>query len=171
MPLSYGSSQASAFTCTTTSGGKTGRPSGSLSILQPSHPFEVEPLPPFGDDLARQIQSLPDCLVVQSFRRQKEYLRSHNNVVRGSVLAAEPFQIRLLPCGKHDGIRAFAWHIPLPEENATPLFYVSVIRRTTSSYVTVLAKRTTKHGIQTPQPLLIKIAAVSPQGITAVQQL
>lgn len=56
-PSREGSSQASALTATTTSGGKAGGPATPGALLQPGDAVLEEALTPLGDDLAAGVQA------------------------------------------------------------------------------------------------------------------
>jgi hypothetical protein len=65
-PSWLGSSQARAFTATTTAGGKDTRPALAWEFLQASNALLEEPLTPLAHDLARCIEPTCDLIVGQS---------------------------------------------------------------------------------------------------------
>src|SRR3970040_1085829 len=62
-PRVAGSSQARAFTATTTPGGKPGGPPAAGGLLQPPQAVLAEPLPPFADDLAGGVHARRDGII------------------------------------------------------------------------------------------------------------
>src|SRR4030042_896503 len=81
-PTSLGSSQARAFTSTTTSGGKKIRPTPARAFLQAAQALLAEPFPPLADDLPGQIQTCGDLLVFQALGRQQDDLRPDDVTIR-----------------------------------------------------------------------------------------
>jgi hypothetical protein len=56
-PKRYGSSQARAFTWTTTLGGKAGQPPAARLFFKTWYPLQAKPFPPFAHDLPRDIEA------------------------------------------------------------------------------------------------------------------
>ena len=65
-PVSWGSSQARAFTATTTLGGKAGRSPDARPLFKADETFLEEPLAPLADDLPRGIEASADLIVAQA---------------------------------------------------------------------------------------------------------
>ena len=84
-PCVAGSSQASAFTSATCSGGKTTRAARALPILQAGQPLLEEPLPPATDHLRRRLQPPRDLGVALTLGRVQDHLRPHHHLVRQRV--------------------------------------------------------------------------------------
>jgi hypothetical protein len=65
-PVSWGSSQARAFTATTTLGGKAGRSPDARPLFEADETFLEEPLAPLADDLPRGIEATTDLIVAEA---------------------------------------------------------------------------------------------------------
>jgi hypothetical protein len=81
-PVVAGSSQASAFTSSTTSGGKNPGAPGAVSIIEPRHPLVEESLSPEIDHFAPRIKSFGDFIVSQPLVGQKDDLRTLHKTIR-----------------------------------------------------------------------------------------
>jgi hypothetical protein len=81
-PLVAGSSHAIALIDTTTSGGKSRGPSGSRSLQEAGQALPVASFAPFGDDLARGVQTSGDLVVGQPLGGQQHDLGSYHIAVR-----------------------------------------------------------------------------------------
>jgi hypothetical protein len=77
-----GSSQASAFTCTTISGGKNPGPTGTGSFLQPGQPLLKEALAPQADHLAARTEAVGDLIISQAVRGQQDHSRAQHQKIR-----------------------------------------------------------------------------------------
>jgi hypothetical protein len=77
-----GNSQASAFTWTTTSGGKSPGPSRALAFFQPRQAFLKEAFPPQADDLPAIIQTLGDFIIRETLACQQNHLGAHDLKIR-----------------------------------------------------------------------------------------
>lgn len=85
-PLSLGSSHASAFTSTSTRGGKDGRTSPPRPILKSGKALLIEAFPPLRDNLARQIELTCDLVIVNALCRKKDDLGPHDGIIRRRIL-------------------------------------------------------------------------------------
>jgi hypothetical protein len=114
-PSVAGSSQASAFTDATCSGGKTARAARALAILKPCQSLLEEALPPPAYDPRRRFQTASDLGGRLPVGGVEDHLRPHDNLVRqrvtrnpalqlGALLAAQLDQIPA-PTGHHHPIR------------------------------------------------------------------
>src|SRR5262245_23435942 len=81
-PTLVGSSQASALTATTTSGGKTGRSSSPGLIGKSGQALVVEAFAPFGHHLPGSIQAGCDLVVAQSLGGVQHDLGAHDFGIR-----------------------------------------------------------------------------------------
>jgi len=81
-PLVAGSSHAIALIVTITSGGKSRGPPASRSLQEASQALLVETFAPFGDDLARDVQTSGDLVVGQTLGGQQHDLGSCHIAVR-----------------------------------------------------------------------------------------
>jgi len=77
-----GSSQASALTCTTTSGGKNGRSPGSWFVLQTGQPLLKEAFAPFAHDLARNRKAGSNLVIGTTLSGQKDYPGTEYRIIR-----------------------------------------------------------------------------------------
>ena len=73
-----GSSHASRFTSTTTSGGKAGCPPASYFLFEAGQALFEETAAPLADDLAGRVQARGDEVVAEPFGRQQHDLRADN---------------------------------------------------------------------------------------------
>src|SRR5512136_2290357 len=78
---SAGNSQASALTCTTTSGGKNGRAPGAGFSLQAGHSFLEEAFAPLANDLARDRETGGNLVIALALSGQKDHLRSEDGII------------------------------------------------------------------------------------------
>jgi hypothetical protein len=80
-PVSAGSSQASALTCTTTSGGKNGRAPGPGFCLQASETFLEEAFAPLANDLARDRKTGSDPIIALALSGQEDHFGSEDRII------------------------------------------------------------------------------------------
>jgi hypothetical protein len=78
----FGSSQAKAFTATTTSGGKNGRAPVPGLVMESGKTLLEKTLAPFRDDLTRHLEALADFLVLKARRRKEDNLGPYNITIR-----------------------------------------------------------------------------------------
>jgi hypothetical protein len=109
-PCSRGSSQATAFTCATSSGGKTARATRPRSILEPLEPLVVEASSPAGDDLRRRLQPAGDLHVRQPLGRVQDHLRPLHDLVRQRVAGDPALELGPLLAAQDDPIGAPSRH-------------------------------------------------------------
>jgi hypothetical protein len=81
-PSVLGSSQARAFTATTTAGGKDARPALAWEFLQAGKTLLEETLTPLAHDLARCIEPACDLIVGQSLRGIEDDLGANHVSIR-----------------------------------------------------------------------------------------
>jgi hypothetical protein len=126
--LSLGSSHASAFTSTSTRGGKDGRTSPPWPILKSGKAFLVKAFSPLRDDLARQIELVCNLVIVQVSRREKDDLGPHDGIIRRCIPPRNRLKIRLLIRPQLDHIRALPWHTLLHMEEIISCQYDTISR-------------------------------------------
>src|SRR6266496_3753781 len=122
-PCVAGSSQASAFTSATCSGGKTARAARALAILQAHEPLFEEPLPPAADDPRRRLQPTRDLRRRLPLGRVQDHLRPHDHLVRKRVARNPTLQLDALLATQLDHVSAPASHIATdstPEPRSLP---------------------------------------------------
>ena len=81
-PLSWGSSHASAFTATTTLGGKAGRTPAACQLFEACETVLEISLTPFADDLSRRVQASSDLVITQPLGGIKNYLGADDISIR-----------------------------------------------------------------------------------------
>jgi len=81
-PVSAGNSQARAFTCTTTSGGKNGRAPASWFRLQTGQSLLEESLAPLADDLARDRKAGRNLVIALALSGQQNHLGAEDGIIR-----------------------------------------------------------------------------------------
>src|SRR5919198_5309953 len=86
-PRRLGSSQAIAFTSTTSSGGKNAWASPPGPLLEPVEALGEEALAPLGHDLPPGAQARRDLVIVEAFGRHEHDLGSHDVSIRQRVPA------------------------------------------------------------------------------------
>jgi hypothetical protein len=109
--VSAGSSQASALTCTTTSGGENGRAPGPGFSLQASESFLEEAFAPLANDLARDRQTGSNLIIALAVSGQQDHSSSKDGIVWRRISSGLAFQLRPFGIAELDGIRTIAWHI------------------------------------------------------------
>src|SRR5439155_9909423 len=109
-PCVAGSSQASAFTSATCSGGKTARAARTLEVLKTCQPLLEEAFPPASDHPCRRLQPARDLDVALSLGRVQHDLRPHHHLVRQRVTRDPVLQLGTLHLAQHDHIPARPLH-------------------------------------------------------------
>ena len=136
-PRSWGSSQASALTATTTLGGKLGWASPPWPFLQPWQSFFEEPLPPLGHDLPRRVQPGRDLIVVEAISRVEDDSGPDNLPVRRRIFARDKLKPPPLFVSEKDDEWALSWHTHHPAAIA------GVGRLSRAPYVIIFRKSST----------------------------
>jgi hypothetical protein len=109
-PCVAGSSQASAFTSATCSGGKTARAARALTILEAGQPLLEEPFPPSADDPRRRLQTARDLGRRLPLGRVQDHLRPHHHLVRQRVTGNPALQLDPLLAAQLDHITTPTGH-------------------------------------------------------------
>jgi len=73
-----------------------------------------EAFPPFADDLAGQVKTLGDPLVVQPLGGEKDDLGADDLAIRRRISACRTLKVSLLTRRKNDFVWAPSWHIVPP---------------------------------------------------------
>src|SRR6516225_10130421 len=84
-PSRCGSSQARAFTCTTTLGGKEGGTPASRLLFQPGETSQCKSFTPLAHDLARSVRSVQACsddIIGQALGGQEHDFSSDDITIR-----------------------------------------------------------------------------------------
>ena len=81
-PRRCGSSQARAFTCTTTLGGKEGGTAAPRLLLQAGQSHQGKSFAPLAHDLARRVQACGDHIVGHVLRGQEHDFSSNDIAIR-----------------------------------------------------------------------------------------
>ena len=110
-PELAGSSQASAFTCTTTSGGERPGTTRPFSVIEASHSLLEKPFSPEANDFATRVQALGNFIVCQSLSRKKNDLGPLHLKIRQRIFSRSVGEFVRFFWRQHDFIWAFSWHI------------------------------------------------------------
>ena len=111
-PWLRGSSQASALTRATSSGGKTPRAARPRLVREAFEPPFTEPSSPLRDGPRRAVKPTGDLGIGQSLRRIEDDPRPLHLPEGGLQLGREPLQLRALTIAQGDLVRATARHDP-----------------------------------------------------------
>src|SRR5262249_48186460 len=109
-PCVRGNSQAIAFTCATSCGGKTARAARPRAILEPRKPLLMEARSPARDDLRRRLKPARDLGIRQPLCRVQDHLRSLHHLVRQRVAGHPTLKLAPLLSGQHDRVPALPCH-------------------------------------------------------------
>ena len=101
-PRLAGNSQASALTCTTTSGGESPGASGPGALLKSRQAFVEEPFPPMADDLPPRVAPRGNLVVLQSLCGQEDHLGPLNLEIRQRIFLRPPLQHLCFLVGERD---------------------------------------------------------------------
>ena len=112
MPCSRGSSQATAFTRATSSGGKTARAARALQVLESFEPLVAETSSPASHRLPRHPQPLADLDVRPALGRQEHQPRPLHLPVRVGVAGRAVLELGPLDLAEHDLMGAASRHRP-----------------------------------------------------------
>lgn len=110
-PELAGSSQASAFTCTTTSGGERPGTTRPFSVIEASHSLREESFSPEARDFSTRVQALGDFIVCQTLSRKKDNLRPRYLKIRQRIFSCSSGEFMCFLLRQHDFVRAFSRHI------------------------------------------------------------
>lgn len=105
-PRVTGNSQAMAFTCTTTSGGKNPGAARARSFLQASQAFVEEAFAPKADHVASHGERGSDLVIGAALSGQKNHLGSEHRKIWQCIFAGARLQDLSLHLGQVDSIWA-----------------------------------------------------------------
>jgi hypothetical protein len=85
-PREAGNSQAMAFICTTTSGGKNSGATRSRTFLEARDPKLKEALSPEAHDVAADVETSRDLVIVEILGGEQDHLGSQDDKIRQRIL-------------------------------------------------------------------------------------